>query len=119
MAGNTLIAIAHRAGERPVAIEHTRPHPVLGLLGVLAALVLGHGGKDVLLQLAVGIFAKLDTGRFQHTACKADGGAQFDVCFHAPCQARNIINQHRRCGVTVLSEKAQHGFHAGAINQAA
>ncbi|WZH76398.1 hypothetical protein AADW57_13495 [Alcaligenes sp. SDU_A2] len=85
MAGYTLIAKTHWAGERPIAIEHTCAHPVFGLLGVLAALVLGHGRKDVFLQLAVGIFAKLDAGRFQHTACKADGSAQFDMRFHAPC----------------------------------
>nr|WP_241070262.1 hypothetical protein [Achromobacter insuavis] len=62
MSRYTLIAIAHRARERPIAVEHTRPHAVLGLFGVLAALVLGHGGKNVFLQLTVRIVAKLHAG---------------------------------------------------------
>ncbi|MEW3780766.1 hypothetical protein QOZ23_04555 [Pseudomonas aeruginosa] len=113
------MAVADRASERPIAVQHSRPHPVLGLFRVLAALVLGDGGKDVFLQLAIGIVAKLDAGRFQRPARKADRGAKLDMGLHFPRQPGNVVNQDDGRCAAVLLQEGQHGLHAPALDRLA
>ncbi|WP_348764327.1 hypothetical protein [uncultured Henriciella sp.] len=73
--------------ERPIAGANTRFHPVARLFGVLHPRMLANRGQQMLDQLAVGILAKLDRGRFQNTTCLRDGCAEFEMRVEAACKA--------------------------------
>ncbi|MFA7307834.1 MAG: hypothetical protein WC026_14300 [Hyphomicrobium sp.] len=120
MARHTRVAISQGRPETPIAVAGARLHPVLGLLGVLLALMLGHGGEKILHQHAVGIFAELDGRRFQLSASGADRGAELDVRFKPARKAADVVDDDDvRFSAAVLFEEGEHRHHAGSIDDAA
>jgi hypothetical protein len=118
--GHTVIAIADRRREAPIAIGSARLHAVFGLLGVLLALVLRDRGEKVLDQHAVGIFAKLDGWRFQLAASGRDRRAKLDMRLKSARKAAYVIDDDDVRGrFAMLFEEGQHTKHARAINDAA
>ncbi|OJJ12940.1 hypothetical protein BKI51_02420 [Alphaproteobacteria bacterium AO1-B] len=54
------VAIPNRRLKHPIAVPAACLHPVEGLLCILAALVLGDRGQDVLMELTISIIAQLN-----------------------------------------------------------
>ena len=65
MAGLGFKFVTYRRAKYPIAILHTRPHPVFGLLAFLFTLNLGNTGKQIFDQNTVGILTKFYGWRYQ------------------------------------------------------
>ncbi|MCR0981846.1 hypothetical protein NRP21_07275 [Roseomonas pecuniae] len=90
--GDPLVAVADRRARNPVAVHRPRPHPVLGLLGILLALVLGNRRQQVLDQDRVRVLAELDRRAFQLAARLAQEVAQIPMPANVAGEAADIVD---------------------------
>ncbi|MCO5057453.1 MAG: hypothetical protein M9905_06165 [Rhizobiaceae bacterium] len=119
LAGNALVAIADRSGEHGIAIHQPRLHAVQRLLCILAALVLGDGGEDIFVELAIGIVAQLDRGRFQNAACRCDCLAQVEVEADIARDTRQIVDHHHMGIAPIGLEEGEKLHQARTVGLAA
>ncbi|AMN53206.1 hypothetical protein ACP90_12985 [Labrenzia sp. CP4] len=111
-----LVAIADRGLEHPVTVHHARAHPIECLFGVLLALVLSNRGEQVFNKDGICIIVKLQRRAFQFAARFSENFSQVHMCFHAPCESRNIVDQHDvLLFSSMLSEKGDQTVHARAF----
>nr|WP_299679864.1 hypothetical protein [uncultured Roseobacter sp.] len=110
-----LIAIANRRMETPVSVHRPRPHTAFGLLGVLLALVLGNGGKQILNQDAVRVFTEVDGRAFQLTACFFQCPAQHPVAFDIASKAADIIDDNDDAAFALFFDEGQKRAKGRAI----
>lgn len=119
MPGDLLVAISRHRLEHPIAVLGTAPHPVLGLLAVLLALVLSNAGEQVFNEGAVGILAKAYRRRHQHAARLGYGTAERAVGFDIAGEPGEVVNDHRIGTVRRVMQKNQQIPHAGAVGMLA
>ncbi|KPM22438.1 hypothetical protein AAJ72_11085 [Citromicrobium sp. RCC1885] len=99
--------VTPRRGKRVIAGANARFHTVAGLLGILGAGMGAHRGQQMLDQLTVAIFAKLDRGAFKNAARIRDCGAQGEMGLQPPRKARDVVDEHARRFLAVLAHKGQ------------
>ncbi len=114
----SLIAIAYRGFEYPIAVHHPGSHTVHHLLGIFLTLVRGDRGQQVLDKAAIRVLGKLNRGTFEFAARAANGGAELDMGFDVTGQTADIIdNHHMRLLALVLVQEGQHFLNFRAIQQ--
>nr|WP_246188663.1 hypothetical protein [Nitratireductor arenosus] len=113
-----LVFVADRRGEDVIAVEAARLHPVQGLLGILAALVLRDRSQDIFVKLAVGVIAQFDRGGFQNAAGPRDRLPQFEVNTHIAGKTRQIVNDDDTRVLAVGLQIGEQRHQAGTIGAA-
>ncbi len=118
VSGTLFILEAHgRGGERPVAVHDPRPHPILGLLGILGALMGRNRGQQMLDELAVAILAELDAGAFQHAARLSNGRTKRQMRIEPTRKAADIVDQDTDVVFAVGPQIGEQLLHAGPLDQ--
>nr|WP_245702153.1 hypothetical protein [Thalassobaculum litoreum] len=105
MAADLLEVVTGYGLEHPIAVLGAAPHPVLGLLAVLLALVLGDAGQQVLDEGAVGVLAEPDGWRHQHAARLQNGAAQRTIGLDIAGEPGQVVDDHRMGAVGNLVQK--------------
>ncbi|TCN46350.1 hypothetical protein EV665_10421 [Shinella granuli] len=119
MAGTALEAIAQGTAERPIAVLQPRLHPVLGLLGVLLALVLRDGRQQVFHEDGIGIVAELDRRAFQLAARLAQQIAQIPMPANIAAEPADVVDDDDQPILAAGFEEFDHRHHGGAHGMAA